>query len=292
VAVVWAPKSGSAKAIEAANLNPDPAYDPPFMIDLSNLEKPRLRSQAAVVYNPETHEILWELNGYKQRSIASITKVMTAIVFLEQLPDLDAEVVVSVRDSRRANTTYLRRGERVSLRHVLHLALLGSDNVAARVLARVSPWGSIGFIEQMNTKAELLGLHSTDFVDPSGLYVDNRSTAYDLARLITYASRNNEIASIMRKKSHQVLTSRRRFTVRNTNRLLSGSLTVSAGKTGYIDASGYCLAAVVHIDGRDPMAVVVLGASSNQRRFSEASRLANWVSQNRDSLISESARFN
>ena len=284
-AVGWAPNTGSTETLAVPAASPDPAHDPPRLADLTDLPLPRVRAQAAIVYNPATHEILWESNGHQPRPIASITKVMTVLVFLEQEPDLDAEVVVSRRDVRRANTTYLRRGERITLRNLLHLSLMASDNAAARVLARVSPWGTVGFVEQMNLKAEELGLRSTSFADPSGLHASNESTAYDLSRLIAHATTEDRITSIMRKRSYRMRTSRRRLTVRNTNRLLEGRLVVYAGKTGYTDASGYCLAAVVKIEGSDPVAVVVLGASSNARRFSEVRRLADWVSKNGPWLI-------
>jgi len=275
---------------EPATVIPDPAgldplTDPPIALDFSQLPKPRLRAHAAMIYNPATHEILWESRGYERRSIASITKVMTALVFLEGEPDLTRDVVVSRRDVRRASTTYLRRGERLRLHDVLQLALVASDNSAARVLARVSGWGTEGFVEQMNRKARELGLRSTVFADPSGLDKRNVSTAYDLSRLIAYASEHAEIAPTMRKASHSLKTSRRQVTVRNTNRLLRTKLDVQAGKTGYIDASGYCLAAVVSVPGAGPLSVVVLGAGSSSRRFSEARTLVDWVSKHGESLM-------
>ena len=191
-AVGWAPNAGSTEPLAVPVASPDPAHDPPRLADLL---LPRVRAQAAIVYNPATHEILWESNGHQLRPIASITKVMTMLVFLEQKPDLDAEVVVSQRDVRRASTTYLRRGERITLRNLLHLALMASDNAAARMLARASPWGTVGFVEQMNLKAEELGLRSTSFADPSGLHVSNESTAYDLSRLIAHATTQDNITS-------------------------------------------------------------------------------------------------
>ena len=111
---------------------PDTANQPPKLLDTTELPKPRVRAGAAIVYNPATHEILWESNGFQRRPIASITKVMTALVFLEQEHDLRSDVVISRRDVRRASTTYLRRGERISLYNLLHLALVASDNAAAR----------------------------------------------------------------------------------------------------------------------------------------------------------------
>ncbi len=283
-AVGQAPHAGPAAALPASRPALDPTSDPPRLLDVADLRQPRIRARAAMIYNPTTHEILWESNGFEQRSIASITKVMTALVFLEPRPDLDGDVVISRRDVRRASTTYLRRGEVVSLYNLLHLALVASDNVAARALARVSPWGTAGFVEQMNAMAATLGLRDTAFTDPSGLDSGNVSTAYDVSRLIAHATKRPVVSSIMRKQQHRLGTSRRRLTVRNTNRLLRGRLLVHGGKTGYIDASGYCLATVVKLPDHDPLSLVVLGAGPGERRFSETRRLATWVSRNSAAL--------
>ena len=242
-----------------------------------------------MIYNPRTHEVLCESRGRELRSIASITKVMTALVFLDDDPDLTRDVVVSRRDVRRSSTTYLRRGERIRLRDVLHLALIASDNAAARVLARVSAGGTDGFVERMNAKAAELGLQSTAFVDPSGLERWNLSTAYEVSRLITHASEQPRIGEIMRKSSYRMRTSRRGLTVRNTNRLLRGRLSVHGGKTGYIDASGYCLAALVDTPEGEPLAVVVLGVGSSSGRFRDVTRLVDWVSNQGRSLLTTSA---
>jgi len=257
----------------------------PRVLDISDLPSHRLRAEAAVVYNPETHEIVWGTDVQQQRSIASITKVMTALVVLDQQIDLTRDVVVSALDVRRASTTYLRRRERVTLDNLMHLALIASDNAAARVLARATGLGTKEFVQSMNMKANELGLEDTQFVDPSGLHEDNLSTPYDVARLITAASREPEIARIMRNRSYRLRTSRRGLTIRNTNRLLEGRYSIQAGKTGYIDEAGYCLATVIKLPGRDPLAVVVLGAGSNAGRFREVRRLVDWVSTKGQSLI-------
>ena len=285
--LTWTPDVGLAgpEIVPLALPEPRPVPPAPRFRDVSDLPDLRVRAAAAILYNPKTHEILWESHGLEQRPMASITKVMTAVVFLDGEPDLSRDVVISRRDVRRASTTYLRRRERVSLNGLLHLALIASDNAAARVLARVSPWGTTGFVEQMNRKAAELGFENTGFVDPSGLDERNLSTAYDLARLIAHASEQPTIARIMRKRSYRMRTSRRRITVRNTNRLLRGRYVIHGGKTGYIDEAGYCLAAVVKLPGSDPLALVVLGARSNSGRLAEARRLVNWVSTEGRSLI-------
>ena len=292
--VSFAPNVGIAepRRVSTEAPAPDPTTAPPRSADLADLRPPRVRARAAMVYNPRTHEVLWERNGYRPRPIASITKVMTVLLFLEQDPDLTRDVVVSRRDVRRASTTYLRRGERILLRELVHLALVGSDNAAARVLARVSPWGTRGFVEQMNRLADELGLTGTTFADPSGLNKENVSTPYDVSRLITYASEHAQVAEIMQKRTHRLRTSRQNRDVRNTNRLLLGRLNVLAGKTGYIDAAGYCLATFVNIPGvpgGEPLAVVVLGVGSSAGRFRDVTRLVDWVADEGRSLLASSA---
>ena len=274
------PTTTSEPVAQAA---PDP--DAPRFRDIGDLRRPRIRAAAAMLYNPRTGEVIWERRGLDPRPIASITKVMTALVLLDQEPELTRDVVVSRRDVRRASTTYLARGERVTLDALLHLALIASDNVAARILARASGWGTRRFVEQMNLKAAALGLHGTRFVEPSGLDERNVSTPYDVARLIAVASEVPALSRIMRKWTHRLRTDRRRMNIRNTNRLLRSRHVIQGGKTGYIDEAGFCLTALVELPDADPIALVVLGAGSNAGRFSEARRLIDWLSTTGRSLL-------
>ena len=170
------------------------AQEPRFKLDENGVTVPDLRAEAAIIYSPETGKVLWEENAQDQRSIASITKIMTAAVFLEDDPDLTREVVIQRADVLRASTTYLRAGYKVTNSDLLHLLLIASDNAAARALARISPYGSQGFIVRMNEKAAELGLTNTHYSDPSGLLSDNVSTAYDMARLITHVASDQRIA--------------------------------------------------------------------------------------------------
>ena len=250
---------------------------------------PRVRAQAAILLDPVTGETLWERNSHDLRPIASITKVMTVMLFLEQEPDLSREVVISRRDVYRASTTYLRRGERVTLRDLVHLALVASDNAAARALARVSPWGTTRFIARMNAKAAELGLRQTRFTGPSGLDEGNVSSAYDVSRLIAEASERPQVSEVMRKRSYRIRTSRRARTIRSTNKLLGTRVDVMAGKTGYIDLAGYCFATLVQLDDERVVSVVVLGARSNSARFAEARRLVDWLSTQARVLLTSAA---
>ena len=268
---------------------PPPAVAAAGARPVPRVPTPRVRAQAAIILDPVTGETLWERNSRELRSIASITKVMTAMLFLEQDPDLSRDVVISRQDVRRASTTYLRRGERVTLQDLVHLALVASDNAAARALARVSPWGSKRFVARMNAKAAELGLDQTRFTGPSGLDAGNVSSAYDVSRLILEASERPEVAEIMRKRTYQIRTSRRARDIRSTNRLLGTRVDVMAGKTGYIDKAGYCLATLVQLaDGRT-VSVVVLGARSSSGRFSEARGLVDWLSTQASVLLTSAA---
>jgi D-alanyl-D-alanine endopeptidase (penicillin-binding protein 7) len=263
---------------------------PRFKVDAGGDLVPDLRAAAAIVYNPTTNEVLWEENSQDQRSIASITKVMTATVFLESDPDLTQEVVVNRADVFRASTTFLHANDHVTADDLLHLLLIASDNAAARALARISPYGSVGFVERMNEKAAELGLQSAHYADPSGLMWDNVASAYDIARLITQASDDERISSIMRMPEYTVyINGKRPVTFHSTNHLLRDTnVDVRAGKTGFISKAGYCLATVLRLpqSGQD-VAVVVFGARSNAGRFLESQNLFNWVSQKASSLFSK-----
>jgi serine-type D-Ala-D-Ala endopeptidase (penicillin-binding protein 7) len=272
-------RSAIARAVATAREMAD-TVTPRYKVDASGDLVPDLRAAAAIIYNPETNQVLWEENSQDQRSIASITKVMTATVFLENNPDLTQPVTVVRSDVYQASTTKLRLNDKVTTDDLLHLLLIASDNAAARALARVSPYGSIGFIRRMNEKAAELGLESTRYADPSGLLSDNVSSAYDMARLITYASNDERIGSIMRTPEYTVHTARRDILFHSTNHLLGrADVDVRAGKTGFISKAGYCLATLLRLpQGGPEVAVVVLGARSNAGRFMETQNLFNWLS--------------
>ena len=260
---------------------------PRFKVDSSGDLVPDLRAAAAIVYNPATNEVLWEENSQDQRSIASITKVMTATVFLESNPDISEPVTVSRADVTRASTTFLHANDKVTVDDLLHLLLIASDNAAARALARVSPYGSEGFIARMNSKAAELGLQSAHYSDPSGLLSDNMASAYDMARLITFASKDPRISGVMQKQEYTATAGRRTINIHSTNQLVrQGDVDVRAGKTGFITKAGYCLATLLRLpQGGPQVAVVVLGAKSNAGRFWETRHLFNWLSTKAQDLL-------
>jgi D-alanyl-D-alanine endopeptidase (penicillin-binding protein 7) len=262
------------------------AKTPRFRTDDAGNVVPDVRAAAAIIYDPATGKVLYEENAMDERSIASITKVMTAIVFLETATDLNQEVLITRADTLRASTTYLRTNDKVRVADLLHLLLIPSDNAAARALARISPLGYDGFIARMNQKADDLGLDHTAYIDPSGLYADNISSAYDMARLISFASEDDRIGPIMRTPEYSFRTipaakrAGRIVTVRSTNQILrSGEIDVLGGKTGFISKAGYCLATLLKMPSGSSFAVVVLGATSNLGRFWETRHLMSWLTE-------------
>ena len=260
---------------------------PRFRVDEFGREVPDVRAEAAIIYNPETGEVLWENHSKDQRSIASITKVMTALVFLESETPLSTIVTVQRSDVAHASTTYLRNGFKLPAEDLLNLLLVGSDNAAARALARSSVLGYDAFIQRMNTKAVELGLESTVYADPSGLLAENMSSAYDLARLIAYAAADERLGAIMRKTSFTTSIGKRSITANSTNQIVrTGDIDVVGGKTGFISRSGYCLATLLRLpQSGQQVAFVVLGAKSNASRFWETRHLFNWMTTRTKALL-------
>ena len=232
----------------------------------------------AILLDPGTGEVLFEKNSSRSVPIASLTKLMTILVFLEQKPELSRQVEVTPREINGAGQTQLRRGEVVPLGELLRMSLMCSDNCATRVLARESGLPAADFIARMNVKAVELGLTGTRFVEFTGLDERNVSTASDVARLLHAAANEPLIAEISTTRSHEFRTERRRHMIGNTNRLLYGRYEVLGGKTGFIHEAGYCFATWVRSQGRDLIAVV-LGAPTNATRFADTVRLLQKVQQ-------------
>jgi serine-type D-Ala-D-Ala endopeptidase (penicillin-binding protein 7) len=236
----------------------------------------------AIVLDPISDEVLYEKNSAAAAPCASLTKLMTTLVFLEQAPDLERVVEVTQPELSGGGHTQLRRGEQVSLGNLLHMSIMCSDNVATRVLARESGLPSEDFLARMNRKAVELGLARTRFVEFTGLDERNVSTAADMARLLRAAAENETIREISTTRGFDFrsLSARNRARVHhisNTNRLLYGRYEVRGGKTGHISEAGYCLATWIRTEGRD-MIAVVLGAPTNATRFADVVRMVQHTS--------------
>ena len=231
----------------------------------------------AIVLDPANGDVLYEKNSGASAPCASLTKMMTALVFLERKPDLDRSVEVTPAELTGGGHTQLRRGEHVRLDDLLHMSLMSSDNVATRVLVRESGMPLEDFLARMNRRAVELGLARTRFVEVTGLDERNVSTAADIARLLQAAAENPTIHDITTQRGYDFLsysaTNRvRTHHIATTNRLLYGQYEIQGGKTGHISEAGYCLATWIRTDQRD-MIAVVLGAPTNATRFADVVRL-------------------
>ena len=222
---------------------------PRYKVDASGDLVPDVRAAAAIIYDPDTNQVLWEENSQSQRSIASITKVMTATVFLENNPDLTQPVTIARSDVFQASTTHLRANDKVTTDDLLHLLLIASDNAAARALARVSPHGSEGFIRRMNEKAAELGLREHALRGSVGSAVGERVVGlrHGAPHHARVAGRADLVDHAhLRIHGLQRQSARSRSTARTTC-CGRGDVDVRAGKTGFISKAGYCLATLLRL---------------------------------------------
>ncbi len=245
--------------------------------------EPRLRSRAAIVMDPDSNRVLFCKNEDQRMPIASLTKVMTALVLLDTGPAWDSVVTMTRPDIYQASHTRLRSGERLKKRDLFQLSLMVSDNAATRALVRSSGLPHERFVEMMNVKARAMGLTGTHFVEETGLDPENVSTAHDYARLLSAAWHNPMVASITSTPEYQFRTSRGMHEIHNTDRLLYGNYEVMTGKTGFINEAGYCFATCVRAAGH-PLVSVVLGAPTKGTRFLETMKLIDWAASRRSPL--------
>lgn len=244
--------------------------------------KPSLNCRAAIAIDNSTNEIILQKKAETVRPIASITKLMTALVLIDFDFDWSKVIKISREDSRNSARSKLKMGETFYAKDLFYISLICSDNRAARALARESGVSMERFVELMNEKAKTLGLYNTKFHEVTGLSEENTSTASDCARLVNAALKEKLIATACTtyRYSYRSLNHKRRRNIVNTNRLLLSRWHVEGGKTGFIQESGYCLATrMVDRAGHD-ITVVVLGAPGPSRRFTAARRLADWTFRN------------
>lgn len=238
-----------------------------------------LNLKSAIAIDNVTKEVLYCYNADEVRPVASISKLLTAMVILDRYKP-DTVIKINKQDSRRSGRSIFRVGDEVIARDLLHAALLQSDNRAARALARVVAGSIEDFVKLMNKKARALGLKDTKMYEPTGLDERNRSSAADCARLINSATiLYPEIARITRLKKYvfKPINRKRSRRLINTNKMVFSKYRVLAGKTGYIIKSDYCLATILENGAGERITVVVLGAPGPQTRFREARRLANYA---------------
>jgi D-alanyl-D-alanine endopeptidase (penicillin-binding protein 7) len=243
----------------------------------------RLRSAHVLVVDEETGEVLLQKDGDTPAPIASLTKLMTAMVVLDAGQDAAEPIRISTADLDRLKHTraglpvgvVLPRGE------LLELSLIASDNRATSALARHYPGGSDAFAEAVRGKIVALGLQHTSIEEPTGLSPNNRSSAEDLVKVLRAAGGYAEIERITRKDRHVVrLNSRRTWKVRNTNRFVGApGWNISLSKTGFTNEAGRCLTMRLEEAGRT-VVVVMMGAMGKSHRASDVLNIRRWLGEN------------
>lgn len=254
------------------------------------IAQPSTTAKSVLVIDAETHDVLFQKNDQDVRPIASITKLMNAVVVLDAQQPLEEPITITSDD---VEATKLRGGQTggslpvgttLTRAEMLHLALMNSQNRAAAALGRTYPGGMTAFIIAMNAKAAELGMTNSAFTDPTGLLNTNVSTAGDLAKLVESAAEYaviRDFSTSMSFQTTQYVKQRHRVVAfRSTNRLVSKTdWTVIVQKTGYIGDAGRCLVMMTTI-GTRRVIMVILNTSSNTARVRDAVSLKYWVETN------------
>lgn len=242
-----------------------------------------LRSASVLVVNQGTGEPLYAKNPELEAPIASITKLMTAMVTLDAGLPLHEEITISTEDVDRLKGTgsRLRLGATLTREELLHLALIASENRAAAALSRAYPGGREAFVEAMNRKAAQLGMHHTRFVDGTGLSSFNRSTAADLVKLVDAAYRYPLIRKISTTGSYDLTLPAnkhmRHLAFKNTNLLTrKEDWEIGVSKTGYISEAGHCLVMQARI-AEQKVIIVLLDSWGKLSRIGDATRIRQWL---------------
>ena len=239
----------------------------------------RLASSAAVAIDQDTGRVLVQKNEDAILPIASLTKMMTALIVAEGKQPLDQEITITEEDvdTERHSRSRLRVGTTLTRGEALHLALMSSENRAAHALGRSFPGGLPQFVNAMNNKAQSLGMKGSTFVDPTGLSTRNQSTARDLATLAMEASRHPLLREYSTTPRHQVNFGKRRLQYLNSNRLVKDpQWDIVLQKTGYIVEAGQCVAMSTRMNGHN-IVMVLLDATDKGSRSADAERIRNWV---------------
>jgi D-alanyl-D-alanine endopeptidase (penicillin-binding protein 7) len=238
-----------------------------------------LKSSVALVIDQDTQQVLFSKNSDAVLPIASITKLMTAMVVLEAGLSLDEQLSISQEDvdTEKGSGSRLRVGSTLSRGDMLHLALMASENRAASALGRHYPGGLAVFVEAMNRKARSLGMSNTRYVEPTGLSSLNQSSAHDLSILVRAASEQPLIRELSTTADASVHVGSRAMQFRNTNGLIRNpAWDIGLQKTGYISEAGRCVVMQAQLAGRK-LILVLLDSAGRYSRIGDAERLRNWI---------------
>jgi D-alanyl-D-alanine endopeptidase (penicillin-binding protein 7) len=253
-----------------------PGIEPVKPLHLGKLD---VRSSSVIVLDGVDSSVLYSKQAQLPVPIASITKLMTALVILDAGQPLDEMIELTTADRRleRTSASRLAVGSRLSRGDLLHLALMSSENRAAHAVARSYPGGLPACLKAMNAKARVLGMKSAHFTDPTGLSSGNISSAADLAKLVAASAANPTIRMFSTSASHTVAVGRHLFEFRNTNNLVAkADWDIMVQKTGYTSDAGQCLVMKTVIHER-PVLIVLLNSFGKHTRVADARRIRKWM---------------
>ena len=241
--------------------------------------RPDVRSNAALVVDAGDSSVLFAQRDDVAVPIASITKLMMALVLLEGQQPLDQVIAITAkdRDTERASSSRLAVGSKLTRGELLHLALMSSENRAAHALGRSYPGDLPAFVRAMNTKARALGMSRSRFVDPTGLSSGNVASARDLVKLVKAASADPLIRRYSTDERHTVVAGKRSLEFRNTNTLVARpGWNIAVQKTGYTQEAGQCLVMHTLIEDRS-VVIVLLNSFGKYTRVADARRIRKWL---------------
>jgi serine-type D-Ala-D-Ala endopeptidase (penicillin-binding protein 7) len=254
------------------------ASQSPVVLDPAKL---RLASHNVVIVDASAHRPVYAKGADDVTPIASLTKLMTAMVTLDARLPLDEPIAIDVDDLDyiKGTKSRLRMGAELPRREMLRLALMSSENRAAASLARTYPGSTVAFVSAMNAKAALLGMSNTRYADPTGLSAQNVSTANDLALLVAAAAEYPQIREFSTTGSHsvEVQSTGQTLGYNNTNNLVKNShWDIQLSKTGYIREAGKCLVMLATIASK-PFVIVLLDSAGKYTRLGDAQRVRHWL---------------
>ena len=242
---------------------------------------PHVSAQSVLVLNQNTGQAIYEKRINQRQPIASISKLMMAMVLLDSGVPLDEQISITDAevDRLKHTTSRLAVGNTLPRKEMLLLALMSSENRAAAALARTAlPGGTAMFVERMNQKAQALGMTNTVFYDPTGLDMRNISTALDLAKMVQAADNYPLIRQFSTTPTHEIISvSNRLLHYKNSNALIrQGDWDIAVQKTGYIKEAGHCMVLQTTV-GSQPMIIVILSAGGGSARATDARSIRSWL---------------
>lgn len=270
--------AGSASTTAAA-----PKYYAPVQDTNNYNNQPSVDARAALVMDAQTGEVLYSKNSNVALPMASITKLMTAVVTADAHLNMSENITLQQIDFAGAggknSSSTLKVGDTMNRAEILLVALMKSENPAAAALARTYPGGRAAFVSAMNAKARQLGMNSTHYVESTGLDPRNVASARDLGILVSSAYQYGLIRQFSTTAQYDFDLGYRVLKSSNTNALVrNGGWNINISKTGYISEAGRCVAMHTTVNSR-PAVVVLMGASTSQARTNDATNLMNWVSR-------------